>query len=62
MDAIVDEDGISLVQVERCIGCGLCVNRCPVEAISMEKREDKTEAPPETFDEILDRISAERGV
>lgn len=62
MDAILDEDGISVVKVERCIGCGLCVDRCPVEAISMEAREDKTDAPPKTFDEILDRISAERGL
>lgn len=62
MDAIVDEDGVSEVLVERCIGCGLCVNRCPVEAISMQARADKTDAPPRTFDEVMDRISAERGI
>jgi electron transport complex protein RnfB len=62
MDAIEDNDGISRVLNERCIGCGLCVNRCPVEAITMENREDRTEAPPETFDEALEMIASERGV
>lgn len=62
MDAIKDEDGISVVMAERCIGCGLCVNRCPVEAISMAPREDKALAPPETFNETMDKIAAERGL
>jgi ferredoxin len=62
MDAIEDQDGVSVVLAGRCIGCGLCVNRCPVEAISMEERGDKTEAPPQTFVELMDRISAERGL
>jgi Na+-translocating ferredoxin:NAD+ oxidoreductase subunit B len=62
MDAIKDENGISVVMSERCIGCGLCVNRCPVEAISMVLREDKTLAPPATFEETIDKIAARRGL
>jgi Na+-translocating ferredoxin:NAD+ oxidoreductase subunit B len=62
MDAIKDEEGISVVMAKRCIGCGLCVNRCPVDAISMAPREDRTLAPPKTFDETIEKIAAERGL
>lgn len=62
MDAIKDEDGISEVMVERCIGCGLCADRCPVEAITMEERELKKEAPAPTMDDLLEKISMERGL
>ena len=62
MDAIKDEDSVFMVMVERCIGCGLCVDRCPVEAISMDEREEKTEAPLPTMEDVLERISTERGL
>ena len=62
MDAIKDEGGVSIVEEKRCIGCGLCVNRCPVEAISMVEREEMPEAPLPTMDDVLEKISNERGV
>ncbi|MBU4315662.1 MAG: 4Fe-4S binding protein [Proteobacteria bacterium] len=62
MDAIEEKDGISAVLTKRCIGCGLCVDRCPVLAISMEARKDRTEAPPKTFEEVMGRMAAERGL
>ena len=33
MDAIQEGDNVSEVIDGRCIGCGLCVSVCPVEAI-----------------------------
>lgn len=62
MDAIEDADGVSMVMAQRCIGCGLCVDRCPVESISMEERKEKTEAPLPTMEDVLERISTERGL
>ena len=51
VDAILDRDGVSVVQVEKCIGCGLCVTGCPESAAILEL---KTEAaiiqPPVDFE------------
>jgi len=62
MDAIEDVDGSSEVKTERCIGCGLCADRCPVEAISMKERDEKRAAPVPTLDDLLAKISLERGL
>jgi len=62
MDAIKDVDGTSEVMAERCIGCGLCKDRCPVEAISMKERDQERDAPEPTLDDLLVRISMERGI
>ena len=61
MDAIAEGDNVSEVVDGRCIGCGLCVSVCPVEAISLEPKPDM-EAPPKDFSDMLNRIAVERGV
>jgi Fe-S-cluster-containing hydrogenase component 2 len=61
MDAIQEGDNVSEVIDGRCIGCGLCVSVCPVEAISLEPKPGM-EAPPKDFADTLNRISTERGV
>jgi Fe-S-cluster-containing hydrogenase component 2 len=45
MDAIEIEDGKSIVDLTRCIGCGLCCVTCPQEAITLEKK-PKVYVPP----------------
>jgi NAD-dependent dihydropyrimidine dehydrogenase PreA subunit len=30
------QDGVAVVIADKCVDCGVCVDECPVEAISME--------------------------
>ena len=61
MDAIREGDNASEVIDGRCIGCGLCVSACPVEAITLEPKPGM-EAPPKDMSDMLNRIATERGV
>lgn len=64
MDAIViGATDMAEIDLDRCIGCGLCVNVCPEEAIHLElKPENERLMPPETgvhtFMEIAKRRQA----
>lgn len=40
VDAIVYEDDAYHVDRERCIGCGLCINICPLDGILLEHKEE----------------------
>ena len=61
MDAIKENDGAMDVNLERCIGCGLCISACPVEAINLVEKEHPR-IPPKEFDELLEKMSVERGL
>jgi Fe-S-cluster-containing hydrogenase component 2 len=62
MDAIDVTDGIAGIDLERCIGCGLCVTTCPTDAIELiKKAEDQLYEPPKTGVETYIRIMQERG-
>jgi electron transport complex protein RnfB len=58
--AIDMETDIAAVDKERCIGCGLCVSTCPVDALSMDLREDPA-VPPATVLELGAQILIEKG-
>jgi Fe-S-cluster-containing hydrogenase component 2 len=62
MDAIDMNDGLAAVNLERCIGCGLCVTTCPDEAIELvQKAADQLYVPPKSGMETYIRIMQERG-
>jgi Fe-S-cluster-containing hydrogenase component 2 len=61
MDAIATDQDVWQVLEKRCIGCGLCVGRCPADAISLVDLPDRRE-PPATVADIREQIAAERGI
>jgi Fe-S-cluster-containing hydrogenase component 2 len=62
IEAIEVVDDISTIDLNRCIGCGLCVTTCPAEAIALiQKPEDQLYEPPKTGAETYIRIMQERG-
>jgi electron transport complex protein RnfB len=57
------DDGVRVVERERCIGCGLCVTGCPDEAARLvRKPEDEIVPPPATFGTWERRRLRARGI
>ncbi|MBN2397787.1 MAG: 4Fe-4S binding protein [Deltaproteobacteria bacterium] len=60
MKAIEIIDDVAVLTPERCIGCGLCVSACPIDAIELIKRKE----PPEIFatgQELTMKMAEEKG-
>ena len=60
MSAIKVRESVAVVDPERCIGCGLCVTTCDVEAVHMVPRQHAAE-PPRTITEMALKIATEKG-
>ena len=61
MEAIIVGAEYYEINRDRCIGCGLCVTTCPVEAITL-KTKSKPPQIPDTFMEMQVKIAKERGL
>ena len=59
MEALSIVNEVSTVDLNRCIGCGVCVTDCTGSAI-MLKAKDKKHVPPETRDDLYKKIMVER--
>jgi Na+-translocating ferredoxin:NAD+ oxidoreductase subunit B len=49
----------AVVDLNRCIGCGVCVPTCKTGAILLQKKPTETR-PPETRDELFNIIMAHK--
>jgi len=56
MEAMSQEDDISIVNRKRCIGCGNCIFVCPDSAILLIKK-DRQHVPPMTGTELYNEIT-----
>ena len=62
MEAIKIEEDKAEIDLNRCIGCGLCVTKCPTEAAFLVKKsEEDLYNPPENSMEMHIRMAQERG-
>jgi Fe-S-cluster-containing hydrogenase component 2 len=59
MDAIIQKDKNFRVDLDRCIGCGLCVTKCKPEAVKLIKK-DKVTVPPRNTEILYLSILMER--
>lgn len=63
VNAIEENDGAFHVIRERCIGCGLCISTCPVEAIALvRKKAGELVSPPKDEKEWFRERGRLRGV
>ncbi len=57
------DDGLAQVDLDRCIGCGLCVTTCPTEALKLApKSGDRLRVPPATTAEQMQLMARKRGL
>ncbi len=59
MDAVGGQHGVTVVDLDRCIGCGLCVSSCPTGAARLVAKA-RLVAPPRHRDALYLRILRER--
>jgi len=57
------ENDVSVVDLDRCIGCGLCVVSCPTEAARLApKPADEWRTPPANSREQMMAMAKKRGI
>jgi Fe-S-cluster-containing hydrogenase component 2 len=59
MEALGAGDGATVVDLDRCIGCGVCVPTCPSEAVHLRAKPREV-VPPRDLKSLYGRIMTER--
>jgi len=59
MEALGAGDGATAVDLDRCIGCGVCVPTCPTGAVRLRAKTQET-VPPRDIKALYGRIMTER--
>jgi Fe-S-cluster-containing hydrogenase component 2 len=60
VNALEIKNDMAFVDIEKCIGCGLCVSACPVKALVLVRRGGQPDIPA-TRDDLEMRVLTEKG-
>jgi Na+-translocating ferredoxin:NAD+ oxidoreductase subunit B len=52
---VSEKENHAVVDLDRCLGCGVCVANCPNESMSLKKKPIEV-TPPQTREELIDII------
>jgi Fe-S-cluster-containing hydrogenase component 2 len=60
MRAVELKNNLAVVDINRCIGCGLCVSACPAKAMNLVRRSEQPDIPA-TSQEMGLKVLKEKG-
>jgi len=59
MEAAAMSDGVALINLDRCIGCGNCIVTCESNAVQLKKKAEET-LPPKDMNDLQMKILTKR--
>jgi Fe-S-cluster-containing hydrogenase component 2 len=62
MEAISLDNGKAVLDLNRCIGCGLCMTTCPAESLTLVRKPDEEQSVvPENIIDATIKLGQARG-
>jgi Fe-S-cluster-containing hydrogenase component 2 len=63
MEAVYLNDGKAPLNLDRCIGCGLCVSTCPTNSLSLVRKAEQSYVPKDIIEtSIKGKIRGKMGM